>query len=97
LKNKGHLGPGADADVTIYTPGDDKRAMFELPRYVLKAGEVVAENGEIRGTPFGTTQHVAPEFDMSLFSDLRGWWDRHGSVPFECFPIADEIAVPGGG
>src|SRR5207237_10409138 len=31
LANKGHLGPGADADVTIYTPGDDKRAMFALP------------------------------------------------------------------
>ena len=44
--------------------------MSRMPRYVLKAGEVVAENGEIRGTPFGTTQHVA-EFDMSLFSDLQ--------------------------
>src|SRR5207248_9283662 len=36
LKNKGRLGPGADADVTVYTPGPDKRAMFELPRYVIK-------------------------------------------------------------
>src|ERR1700736_2535077 len=48
LKNKGHLGPGADADVTIYTPSADKRAMFELPRFVIKAGEIVVEQGEIR-------------------------------------------------
>src|SRR5438093_3874498 len=40
LKQKGHLGIGADADITIYTPSKDKRAMFELPRFVLKAGEV---------------------------------------------------------
>ena len=31
LKNKGHLGPGADADVTIYTPGDDKRQCRACP------------------------------------------------------------------
>src|SRR5262249_58188018 len=48
LKHKGHLGPGADGDVTVYTPGADRRAMFELPRYILKAGEVVVEQGEIR-------------------------------------------------
>src|SRR5207245_1848795 len=36
LTHKGHLGVGADADVTIYTPGPDKRAMFELPRCVSK-------------------------------------------------------------
>src|SRR5207302_9176611 len=48
LKHKGHLGAGADADITIYTPSADKRAMFELPRYVIKAGEIVVEQGEIR-------------------------------------------------
>ena len=31
LTHKGHLGPGADADITIYTPGPDIKAMFELP------------------------------------------------------------------
>ncbi len=87
LPHKGHLGPGADADVTIYTPGADKRAMFALPRYVLKAGEVVAENGEIRGEMFGRTLHVAPEHDPAMLNDLRGWWDRYGSAPFECFPV----------
>ena len=32
LSQKGHLGPGADADVTIYAPDDDERRMFALPR-----------------------------------------------------------------
>ena len=38
LKNKGHLGPGADADITIYTPDPNIETMFELPRYVIKSG-----------------------------------------------------------
>jgi formylmethanofuran dehydrogenase subunit A len=63
LKAKGHLGPGADGDVTIYTPGPDKKAMFELPRYVIKGGEVVVEQGEVRQDLSGKTLHVAPEYD----------------------------------
>jgi formylmethanofuran dehydrogenase subunit A len=94
LKNKGQLGPGADADVTIYTPSDDKRAMFALPRFVLKAGQVVAENGEIRDAPFGQTFCVRPEFDAAALGQIRDWWDHHGSVPFEAFPIGDEKLLP---
>ncbi|HLJ10055.1 MAG TPA: formylmethanofuran dehydrogenase subunit A, partial [Planctomycetaceae bacterium] len=63
LAHKGHLGVGADADIAIYTPSADKLAMFELPRYVLKAGEIVVEQGEIRQESFGRTLHVAPAFD----------------------------------
>src|SRR5947199_120441 len=59
LKQKGHLGVGADADVTIYTPGADRRAMFELPRYVIKGGEVVVEQGEIRREVEGRSLYVA--------------------------------------
>ena len=40
LTRKGHLGVGADADITIYTPNSDIEQMFELPRFVLKAGEI---------------------------------------------------------
>jgi formylmethanofuran dehydrogenase subunit A len=92
LTHKGHLTPGADGDVTIYTPNQNKREMFALPRFVVKAGEVVAEQGEIRGAAFGKTLHVAPEHDSAMLTNLRGWWDRCGSVPFDSFAIcADEL------
>src|SRR5438046_9561316 len=58
LKNKGHLGPGADADITIYTPHENKETMFELPRYVIKSGQVIVEQGEIREPLIGKTLHV---------------------------------------
>ncbi|HET89658.1 MAG TPA: formylmethanofuran dehydrogenase subunit A, partial [Chloroflexi bacterium] len=41
LTRKGHLGVGADADVTVYPALDDPEAMFAHPRYVLKGGEIV--------------------------------------------------------
>ncbi len=37
LTQKGHLGPSADADITIYQPRDDIQKMFEIPRYVIRA------------------------------------------------------------
>ncbi len=40
LKGKGHLGPGADADLTIYSSDDDKEHMFAFAAaHVIKAGE----------------------------------------------------------
>ena len=48
LKHKGHLGVGADADVTIYTPDANAETMFAMPRFVIKAGRVLVEQGEIR-------------------------------------------------
>src|SRR5947199_4070791 len=69
LPHKGHLGPGADADVTIYTPSADRRAMFELPRFVIKAGEVVVEQGEIRKEMFGRTLHAATRYDEGALPD----------------------------
>lgn len=47
LKNKGHLGPGADADVAIYRPQEDQEAMFARPALVLKDGEPVARDGQV--------------------------------------------------
>src|SRR6185312_78273 len=38
LAHKGHLGAGADADVTIYSRNANIAEMFATPRYVLKDG-----------------------------------------------------------
>jgi len=48
LPHKGHLGVGADADITLYRPGADLEAMFAVPARVYKAGRLVAEEGHLR-------------------------------------------------
>ncbi|MFM8379978.1 MAG: formylmethanofuran dehydrogenase subunit A [Planctomycetia bacterium] len=55
LVNKGHLGPGADADITLYRPDRDLARMFSMPAKVFKAGILVAEDGEVKATPAGGT------------------------------------------
>lgn len=89
LSNKGHLGPGADADVTIYTPDDDKRRMFELPRYVLKAGAVVVDGGALRSTPQGTTLCARPSYDPAIAVEIKDWFEHYSSIAFENFAITD--------
>lgn len=87
LRDKGHLGVGADADITIYTPNKDRRAMFELPRMVIKAGEIVVEQGEIRQNLFGKTLHVSPAFDEGAVPDIQRWFEAYSTLQFANYPV----------
>ncbi|MHB0959972.1 MAG: formylmethanofuran dehydrogenase subunit A [Pirellulaceae bacterium] len=89
LKNKGHLGPGADADITIYTPHENKQLMFELPRYVVKSGRILVEDCELRETLIGKTLHVAPAFDRAIEEDIADWFEKFYSVRFRNYPVSD--------
>lgn len=89
LRRKGQLGPGADGDVTIYQPEEDIQRMFEIPRYVIRKGELVVEDGEIRGDPTGSTLHVAPEYDRDSEVDIRRWFDRNYTVQFRNYLVDD--------
>jgi formylmethanofuran dehydrogenase subunit A len=87
LKQKGHLGPGADADVVLYAPDADVQRMFELPRYVIKAGTVVVDDGELRATPDGVTLSSAPSFDPSAVPTIRDWFEDHYTLRFANYPV----------
>ncbi len=90
LAHKGHLGPGADADVTIYAPDDDKQRMFALPRYLIKAGEVVLDDGDLRAWPEGRTMHVAPEVDPAAEAPIAAWFEASSSIQFANYPVRDD-------
>jgi formylmethanofuran dehydrogenase subunit A len=90
LKHKGHLGAGADADITIYSPHENKETMFELPRYVIKAGEIIVDGGEIRDPPIGKTLHVAPAYDPGAEADIARWFEQHYSIQFLNYPVTDD-------
>ncbi|MBX6314341.1 MAG: formylmethanofuran dehydrogenase subunit A, partial [Isosphaeraceae bacterium] len=89
LAHKGHLGPGADGDVTIYTPDDDKERMFALPRYVIKGGEVILDDGELRAAPEGRALCIAPEFDRDILPGIKEWFEQHASIRFANYPVSD--------
>jgi formylmethanofuran dehydrogenase subunit A len=88
LQNKGHLGPGADADITIYTPHENQELMFQVPRYVIKSGQVLVEDCELRETCDGKTLHVAPEFDDSIQADIAEWFEQFYTIRFRNYPVS---------
>jgi formylmethanofuran dehydrogenase subunit A len=97
LAGKGHLGPGADADVTIYAHDDDVSKMFAMPRYVVKGGMVVVEEGQLRRAPEGRRLHVRPEYDGAALSPVREYFERYGTVSFENYGVGglrDSPQVP---
>jgi formylmethanofuran dehydrogenase subunit A len=89
LKNKGHLGPGADADITIYTPHENKETMFSLPRYVIKSGRILVEEGDLREEHLGNLLHVAPGYDPGAEADISAWFEDCYSIRFRNYPVGD--------
>jgi formylmethanofuran dehydrogenase subunit A len=80
LQNKGNLAIGNDADITVYTPDDNYEAMFAWPTMVIKAGEVIVENGEFRRTVNGQRQSVSPDYDREHDGRIETWFDDHYSI-----------------
>jgi formylmethanofuran dehydrogenase subunit A len=94
LKHKGHLGIGADADLTIYDKNEDKEKMFACPRYVIKEGELLVEDGHIRRETFGRTMFVSPEYDPAVEKDIREFFERYYTIEFENYPVQMEHYLP---
>jgi formylmethanofuran dehydrogenase subunit A len=91
LKDRGHLGEGAGADITVYTEREDKEAMFAKPDYVFKDGELVVKNGEVVKVVWGNVHTVKPEFDRNAAEkDLKSYFDRYMTMKMDNFIIRDE-------
>ena len=87
LSNKGHLGVGADADLAIYNEKPDGEFLFRYPRYVIKAGEIVVEEGEIRKMSEGKEFVVQPVYDSSIEEYLRPLFQQYYTMSFENYPV----------
>ena len=87
LREKGHLGIGADADVTVYAPDPDVSRMFATPRFVVKGGALVVEEGQLRRAPAGKRLHVRPAFDAAVERGLRTYFDNYATVSFDNYPV----------
>lgn len=87
LPHKGHLGVGADADIAVYNPHENRQQMFELPRMVMKAGEILVDDTEIRQTVSGQTLSVAPSYDLDRQASIETWFNQNYSLRAEHFGV----------
>ena len=90
LSQKGHLGVGADADVAIFDRNDNVADMFAYPRYVIKGGEVVIEEGELRNPVEGHAFAVRPKFDAKVEDFLRPLFQQQYTMSFDNDPVPAE-------
>ena len=63
--------------------------MFEMPRYVIKDGEILVEDGEIRKETFGRTLYVDPGYDPDTEAHIAEWFEQYYSVRFRNYPVGD--------
>ncbi|MDD2768383.1 MAG: formylmethanofuran dehydrogenase subunit A [Methylococcus sp.] len=107
LGDRGHLAPGAVADIAVYRPQADKRAMFAHAALVFKNGRLVVRDGEIVERPRGMAQAIQPDYDRRIENSVKTYFDRFYSLSMEHFKVNDAdfgsgkdgrfriIAVPG--
>jgi formylmethanofuran dehydrogenase subunit A len=91
LAGKGHLGVGADADITIYSAKKDGDGLlFSYPRYVLKGGEIVVEEGDVRAVTDGKEFIVQPSFDDGIADYIRPLFEKTYTMSFANYPVEIE-------
>lgn len=96
LKNRGHLGGGAIADITVYNNLKNKEKMFEKPLYVFKNGVEIVKNGKIVKVVTGGTHTLRPDYDKSIEKSLKKYFDRYMTVKLGNFKIDDDEIVEHG-
>ncbi len=64
--------------------------MFRYPRYVIKAGEIVVEEGDIRQMIDGREFVVRPSFDEKIEDFLRPWFQQYYTMSFDNYPVEME-------
>ena len=92
LRNLGHLGIGATADITVYKPDDNAETMFSRPEYVFKRGELCVRNGKVCAIPATSSHVVEPDYDRGIEKPLKRYFDRYMTMNLENFKISrDEL------
>ncbi len=78
---------GADADVAIYNENPDGVLTFRYPRYVIKGGEIVVEEGDIRNVTDGREFISRPTFDSQIEDYLRPLFQQYYTMSFDNYPV----------
>lgn len=95
LKDLGHLGVGARADITVYRDNPNREAMFATPELVFKNGELVVRDGKVVKVVQGATHVVRPDYDPAIEKPLQDYFSRYQTVAMQNYRLADEEIVMG--
>lgn len=88
LKDRGHLGVGAIADIAAYSEQSGAAAMFAKADYVIKDGALIVKNGQIQAGSDGCTYCIAPERTGHAEAPLRAHYQTQYAK------LAEDFAMP---
>ena len=99
LPERGHLAPGALADVAVYHDLPDRAAMFRNACLLVKNGDVVVRNGKVTHYRFGRALMLQPGCDKAMerrleahYQSLYGLSHRRFAVEAGAIPRAEPFA-----
>jgi formylmethanofuran dehydrogenase subunit A len=107
LKNKGHLGVGADADIAIYNVNPETtdiakkykgvRRAFRNAAYTIKDGRVVVKDGEVVQHADGRTiwLDVNTAEEVQIDDEMKRKFKEYWTVEYDNYPVFDHyLKVP---
>jgi len=88
LDDRGHLGPGAIADIAVYRKGQDIQKMFRDAALVFKNGDLVVRDGVVTHYRWGRALRLNPPSDKGIVKRMQAYHeDRYGlSLDWFTFP-----------
>ncbi len=96
LNDRGHLAPGAIADIAVYDPRQcsdqsrpDYRAMFSAAALLFKNGILVVQDGEVIERPAGLAQTIKPVYDAAITRAVKQHFDRFYSLKLSQYEVND--------
>jgi formylmethanofuran dehydrogenase subunit A len=101
LKDKGHLGVGADADIAVYNihperfnPSKDfvaARKAFGNAAYTSKGGEIVVKDGEVVKQVFGKSYWADVKTTMphDINDDIKKKFRQYWTVEYKNYPLQE--------
>jgi len=97
LPDRGHLGPGALADVAIYEDIPDRTAMFRSAHLVFKSGTLAVRDGAVTNLRPGRTLSVTPPLSEAARSRISRQFQAHYRRPLEAVEVRESAVATAAG
>jgi formylmethanofuran dehydrogenase subunit A len=89
LRDRGHLGAGAVADVAVYENELDRARMFRSAALVFKRGDLVVRAGEPISHVFGRALVVEPERDRAIDRRMKTYYGERCGISDDIIKVPD--------
>jgi formylmethanofuran dehydrogenase subunit A len=90
LTDRGHLNPGAVADVAVYENDADRAKMFRAAALVFKDGELVVRDGMVSSYRWGRALTARPERNRAIDRRMRAYYEERYGLSDEFVKVPEQ-------